>query len=411
MPRTHRPKPLYQRGSYSLHARPGRNLEIVWYDSERRRERSTSAGTTDVEGGRIALDRKYLEATGGEYIPPVTRVSPLVANVIADYQLAHGDLAASADAIRHRLAHVVRYLGTLKDKSVRCDEIDKKWIAKFRTWLAKQPITGQIRQRSPATIENSVLQLAAAIRWAKQIPGFDTIPLPEVTRSPAFRASIPQLAAMFRYCLDPKARTDKERARRIRERSNLLAFLRMSVATWARPDAVMDASTSPERGQWLSQARAFNLNPVGRRQTRKRRSLVPVPECIGEWLDTIDGPVIPKELSKSTWRRMEADLGLPGDGQSGMKLIRRSIAHHARPIIGERDWIQGETYLGHRAPSTSDIYALPNPAHLGVALAATQAVIDQIDQLCPGAFYRTFTATAGNVTPLHAKQNGGKSAG
>jgi len=400
MPKSHRPKALYQRGEFSLYPRPGRNLEIVWYDRDRRRERSISAGTADVEGGKLALDKHYLHVTGGEYIPPVNRVSPLVASVIADYQLAKGDQAKSADAIRHRLAHVVRYIGTLPDKAVRCDAIDERWIAKFRTWLAKQPMPGQNRQRSPATIENSVLQLAAAIRWAKQIPGFDTIPLPEVTRSPSFRASIPQIAAMFRYCLDPKARTDKERARRIRERSNLLAFLRLSVATWARPDAVMDASTAPERGQWLSQARAFNLNPVGRRQTRKRRSLVPVPECVGEWLDTVEGPIVPKELSKSTWRRMEKDLGLPGAGQSGMKLIRRSIAHHARPIIGERDWIQGETYLGHRAPSTSDFYALPDPAHLGVALAATQALIDEIDKLAPGAFYRTFTATGGNVVVL-----------
>lgn len=296
-----------------------------------------------------------------------------MAAVIADYQLGHGDQAVSFDAIRHRLAHVVRYLGTLPDKAVRCDAVDERWIAKFRAWLAKQPIRGTKRARSPATIENSVLQLGAAIRWARQTPAFGTIPLPEVTRSPSYRASIPQLAAMFRYALaSPR-------------RANLLAFLRLSVATWARPDAVMDASTLPARGQWLSQARALNLNPVGRRQTRKRRSLVPVPECIGLWLDTINGPVV-EGLSKATWQRMERALGLPGEGQSGMKLIRRSIAHHARPLIGERDWIQGEAFLGHRKPSTSDVYALPDPAHLGGALAATESLIAEIDALAPGAF-------------------------
>ena len=374
MPRTRRPKPLYQRGIYSLHGREGRNLEIVWYDAERKRERSTSAGTTDVERGKIALDKHYLHATGGEYVPPTSRQSPLVTSVIADYQLAHGDQAASSDAIRHRLAHVVRYIGTLPDKAIRCDAIDERWTGKFRTWLAKQPIRGTKRQRSPATVENSVIQLAAAIRWARQVPAFDTIPLPEVTRSPSFRASIPQMAAMFRYAMESN------------RRANLLAFLRFSVATWARPDAVLDASTALERGQWLSQARAFNLNPVGRRQTKKRRPLVPVPECVGQWLDTIKGPVVPDVLSKATWRRMEAALGLPGAGQSGMKLIRRSVSHHARPLIGERDWIQGEAMLGHRKPSTSDIYALPDPAHLGVALAATQAIIDEIEKLAPGAF-------------------------
>jgi hypothetical protein len=393
MPRTRRQKPLYQRGDFKLYPREGRNIEIVWYDRERRRERIVSAGTNDVEAGRIALDRFYLDKTGGEYVPPINRTSPLVTAVIADYQLAHGDRAASADAIRHRLAHVVRYIATLKDKAIRCDGIDERWIAKFRAWLAKQPIAGTTRERSPATIENSVLQLAAAIRWARQVPAFDTIPLPEVTRSPSFRASIPQLAAMFRYALASK------------RRANLLALLRFSVATWARPDAVLDASTDPRRGQWHSQARAFNLNPVGRRQTRKRRALVPIPECVGEWLDTINGPVVPLAVSKSTWRRMEADLGLPGNGESGMKLIRRSVAHLARPLIGERDWIQGEAMLGHRKPSTSDVYALPDPAHLGVALAATQTIIDQIEKLCPGAFYRNFAASSGTVVPIRSGKN------
>lgn len=388
MPRTHRPKPLYQRGDFALYPRPGRNLEIVWYDRERRRERSISAGTTVVEDGRTALDRRYLEATGGEYAPPVNRTSPLVAAVIADYQLAHGDNVASADAIRHRLAHVVAYIGTLKDKAVRCDGIDERWIKRFREWLAKRPMRGTDRKRSPATIENSVLQLAAAIRWARQTPAFDVIPLPEVTRSPTFRASIPQLAAIFRYALATK------------RRSNLLAFLRLSVATWGRPDAILDASTAAERGQWASTARVFNLNPVGRRQTRKRRSAVVVPECVGEWLDTIDGPVVREAVSKSTWRRMQAELGLPFEGQAGMKLIRRSIMTLARKRLGEEHWIQGRMVAGHVAVTVSDVYALADPANLGRALAVTKAIIDEIEALAPGAFYRTFTANGDNIVAL-----------
>jgi hypothetical protein len=391
MPRTRRPKPIYQRGDFALYPREGRNLEIIWYDRDRRRERSASAGTTDTEAGRIALDKLYLAATGGEYAPPLSRSSPLLANVIADYQLAHGDNVTSSDAIRHRLAHVAAYIATLKDKAVRCDAIDKVWIAKFRTWLAKRPIRGTDRARSPATIENSVLQLAAAIRWARQIPAFDVIPLPEVTRSPTFRANVAQLAAMFRYAMASK------------RRANLLAFLRLSVATWGRPDAILDASTKAERGQWASAARVFNLNPVGRRQTRKRRASVPVPDCVGEWLDTIDGPVVPDAVSKSTWRRMQAELGLPFEGQAGMKVVRRSIMTLARKRLGEEHWIQGRMFAGHVAVTVSDIYALPDPANLGRALAVTKGIIDEIDALAPGAFYRTFTAHDGKVVDLKAE--------
>jgi hypothetical protein len=77
------------------------------------------------------------------------------------------------------------------------------------------------------------------------------------------------------------------------------------------PDDVLDTSTAFERGQWNSQARVFGLNPVGRRQTKKRRALVPVSDSVGEWLDTIQGPICRKEPSKATWRRMQAELGIP----------------------------------------------------------------------------------------------------
>jgi integrase len=305
-----------------------------------------------------------------------------VTAVIADYTvICEGK--ASADAIGHRLTHIINYIATLKDNAIRCDAIDERWIGKFRTWLAKQPVRGSKRDRSPATKENSVLQLQAAMRWAKQIPAFRPIPLTEVTRSPSYRADVPMLAAMFRYAMATP------------RRANLLAFLRLSVATWGRPDAIMDASTL--RGQWNSQARVFSLNPVGRRQTKKRRATVPVPECTGEWLDTIKGPVVPLELSKATWRRMQADLGIPFDGEGGMKLVRRSMMTLARKRLGEEHWIQGRMMAGHVPVTVSDIYALPDPANLGRALAVTKGLIDEIDKLAPGAFYRTFTASDGNV--------------
>ena len=392
MPKTRRPKPLYRRGEYALYPRDGRNLEIIWYDGQLRRERSVSAGTKNVDAGKIALDKLYLLATGGEYVPPVSRTSPLVSAVIADYQIAHGEQQTSADAIRHRLAHLANFIASLPDKAVRCDSIDERWIARFRTWLSNQPIRGAERQRAPSTIENSVVQLQAALRWARQTPKFKPIPLADVTRSPSYRADIGILASMFRYCTEPRSRTDRERSKIRSARANLLAFLRFSVATWGRPDAIMDASTEAARGQWNSQAGVFSLNPVGRRQTKKRRATVPVPECIGEWLDTLDGPICSKEVSKATWRRMQAELGIPFEGQGGMKLVRRSIATLARRRLGEEHWIQGRMMLGHVPISISDLYALPEPANLGRALAVTQTIIDDIEKLAPGAFYRTLTA-------------------
>jgi hypothetical protein len=216
--------------------------------------------------------------------------------------------------------------------------------------------------------------------WAREPVGFRPIPLKDLTNSPSYRADVATLAAMFTHALANK------------RRGSLLAFLRFGVISWARPDAIMDASTEPRRGQWHSAARAFALNPVGRRQTRKYRATVPIPECLAWWFDETNGPLVPQGLSKSTWRRMEEALGLPGQGQSGMRLVRRSVATIARKRLGEENWIQARIMLGHVQPTTSDIYAVSEPAHLGRALAVTTALIGEIEALAPGAFYRSFTA-------------------
>ena len=121
-------------------------------------------------------------------------------------------------------------------------------------------------------------------------------------------------------------------------------------------------------------------------------TMVPVPASVAEWLDTISGPVCPREPSKATWRRMQADLGIPFDGQGGMKLIRRSVMTLARKRLGEEHWVQGRTMAGHVPVTMSDIYALPDPANLGRALAVTQSIMDDIEQLAPGAFTSVLTA-------------------
>ncbi len=83
---------------------------------------------------------------------------------------------------------------------------------------------------------------------------------------------------------------------------------------------------------------------------------------------------------------MQAAIGLPRDGESGMKLIRRSMAHLARQRFGERDWVEGQIMLGHRRPSTSDTYAPFDTGYLGRALEVTDAIIAEIVKLCPRSF-------------------------
>lgn len=419
MPRQKRPKPLYQRGSYQLHRREGRtNLEIVWYDAERKRERSRSAGTGSVREGQLAVDRIFLASSEGRgFCPTCGRPhdadagTPIVAAVIAD-QVLKCEGKVSFKAISHRLAHVAEYLKAT-DPETRTHQVDEKWIERFRQHEARRPIVssgGKERERTAGTIENSVVALAAAFRAHGVVPQFTPRRPKDVSPSPLYRADIKLLAAMFRYCVAPQPPKGEQWSDRMTDwhrgkRKNLLGFLRISVATWCRPDAAHDFTTDPKMRQWIPAGPAIALNPFGRKQTRKVRPTVPAPRQIVDLLNATDGQLVTGESVKSAWLRMATELGMPmGGGEAGMKLIRRSIAHIARKRIGEAQWVQGETMLGHRASSTSDIYALPDPAHLGIALAATESIIDDIESLVPGAF----TADLPHSRPALQVVNGGK---
>lgn len=395
MPRTRRPKPIYQRGELRLYPREGRNHEIVWYEGKR--ERSRSAGSTDESQAKLALDNLYVERHGG--VPccptckrPLDQRGEAVGVLIANYL----ETKPEKDAVHPRLAHVLDYVAEEQHEDDPASAIDEAWIQGFRDWMNARTD----RQRAPGTIENSVIQLAAALRHGGVMPAFRPIPTTEINRSPQYRANVQTMARMFRYCLEPKARTAKEVARRCRERENLLRFLRASVATWGRPDAVHDISTKAERRQWFKEARVLSLNPDGRRQTRKRRATVPAARQFAAHLDDTDGPYITVDSVKSAWESMAKDLKLPVAGESGLKLIRRSMMTLARKRLGEEHWVQGRMMAGHVKVTVSDLYALPDPANLGRALVVTEAIIDEIEALAPGAFYRDFTAQGGNVASI-----------
>lgn len=81
------------------------------------------------------------------------------------------------------------------------------------------------------------------------------------------------------------------------------------------------------------------------------------------------------------------------DSDPDCRAARRSMATIARSRIGEANWVQGQMMLGHVKHDISDIYALPDPANLGLALTVTEQIIDEIEALCPGAYRQVTTSS------------------
>lgn len=351
----------------------------------------------------LALDRHYLESQGQRSCPTCGRLmvgdaAPLLTSAIRDY-LLHSEDKAGFKSTQGRLAHVVEYVAETNPQ-ITVPQADLQFINRFRNWLAERPVLSSggkmLRPRSLGHIEGCVRQLAAAINATPgQAAQFKAEQPKNVSRSPTFRADVSTLAKMFQFCIDPpppdgRQWSAKERAMVVASRLELLRYLRMAVATWARPDAIFDFRPS----QWYPAARVLDLNPAGRRQTKKHRPKIPVAcqfePCLDEMIAKPGNEGRSRYLMKSTvrhgWDRMRRHLGLPSGGEAGEKLIRRSMATIARRRVGEANWVQGKAMLGHVRFEISDIYAIPDPANLGLALSATENIIDEIETLCPGAF-------------------------
>ena len=139
--------------------------------------------------------------------------------------------------------------------------------------------------------------------------------------------------------------------------------------------------------QWNSKFRVLNLNPKGRWQTKKFRPVVPVARQVVPWLDATKGYFVAASSVRSAWDNMATEIGLPRDGESGMKLIRRSMAKLLRDRLPKADWVDVELFLGHsKFDSVSDIYAPFDPSYCAAARREIEAIIDEIEALVPGAF-------------------------
>ncbi len=413
---------LYSRGPYRLEwdrrkdgSLRSSNLQIVWYDKAARRNRSKSTGTADIEAAEDELDRYYLKKVRGKAICPTCGQptqdfsTHLLNDAISNY-LSIKEKLDSLVSVKSRLEHVRKYLKASEQLDLACSAVDDEWIEDFRDWAIEIPVispSGNRRDRAPGTVEASVRQLAAVINFAfkrqdtTHPAGFKVKKPNDVSRTPTYRSSVDELARMFRYALKPGKDSSPMSARQ-----PLLKFLQISVITWGRPDAAHDFSVSQERSQWHSEFAVVDLNPKGRVQTRKYRPQVPVGERAVALIEQADGYFVGVESVKSAFSSMLDELGLPRAGETGMKLIRRSIATLVRRRIGEEHFAQVERMLGHRKSSISDLYALFDANVLGRALGATNDIIEAIEALTPGAFAPRCTGFAPEQQNDEGTKNG-----
>ena len=430
---------VYQRGPFWLDLVRGADGKpasdrwyIWWYDAAAGRNQRRSTRTADVRLACDALDAHYLAT----HKPTAAdQAAYTVFDAMADYWLEHGQHQVSAEPIKARLKLFQRFTAAkpeLVPSPFTPEALDDRLIAQFRTWALADPIVarkkdeagnwvdGKSRSRTASTVEESVIQLKAALNHAyrqrrtRYVPPIQHKTRDQVTAQRTYRLSIEQIGELLDYSLNGAGNYAGHGARLLPLRRYLIA----AICTLARPDAILDMSVKPGREQWMRDAGLFALNPAGRIQTKKVRPVLPVVPLLASWLEVTDDWFVCTERTRfdekqkvdiitqhavgsirSAWDGARQAVGIP-DGW-GPKLIRHSMA----TILANRrvDLIELEMALGHRVLNkTSSRYAMFDPSYLGTVKAGIEDVISDLAKVAGSALRAKLAQKQENVIVLRA---------
>ncbi|GAA4019375.1 hypothetical protein GCM10022280_19000 [Sphingomonas swuensis] len=413
---------IYQRAGYWLDYDRGTDgvprspwLYICWYDPNKGRIRRKSTRQCNIQLACDALDEHFLAV----HRPTAAqRAAYTLPEALTDYWLEHGCKVVSAEAIKARLKLVTRFVehqiaaGRMADPILPA-QVDDGFIRNFREWASADPIIAlrkdakgawvesSRRLRSLSTVEESVIQLKAALNYAKKakrtdhLPDFQHKTRDQVTPVRTDRLTVPDIARLLNFTVEGGGSYAGHAERLLPLRRYIIA----AICTLARPDAIFDMSVLPSRVQWHTDADLFDLNPTGRIQTNKYRAVVPVTSLLRTWLEATDEWFVCGRRNvgskaepawqeykvasvRSGWETARQHLGLP-DGW-GPKLLRHSMA----TILANRRVPQTERKLlmGHEALEGSQkSYVIFDPDYLLKAKETIEEVIAELRNLSPAA--------------------------
>ncbi|NJO38251.1 MAG: tyrosine-type recombinase/integrase, partial [Rhizobiales bacterium] len=156
------------------------------------------------------------------------------------------------------------------------------------------------------------------------------------------------------------------------EDEHLARYIWLSMATAARPAAILELT----RDRCHVDGRYFEMNPIGRLQTKKHRPMIRMAECLVPMVEAVRfGPMVtkggkPLKAIRSVWNRTRDRAGLPEDFTP--YIIRHTVATWLRSQRMPFEEI--EQFLGHRRNSTTEDYI-----HVDVTIQQNAAIA--IDRL------------------------------
>ena len=312
---------------YAIVRRKGSdNLYLEWRENGQKIARTTGcAGLDDAKrrARELILELAELQDEASEEVP--------IMAILDRYWLKHGINLRSKTTIKRAIDLWREHWGESRT-------VNQLTIARqeaFIEWL-------RARGYSDGYVRRVVGVGQTALNRARKRQELDRVPfieLPPEGEPFPYRASREQLVALLNTPMPP----------------HIWTYCLIRLNTGCRGDAALDLQLE----QVDYDIGMIRLNPAGRRQTKKRRPVVPLTRTLAAHLAETRGPYyagwngLKTESIKTTWRRIRADAALPA--WFAPRVLRHTVASELRRL-GVPEWdVKG--LLGHTGSGVTDGYA------------------------------------------------------
>jgi len=247
-------------GDWYIVERAGK-LYRAKYDPVISDERRYSLGTSDLEEAK----RKLAELVAAEYRPQQAAPSAVkLASVLVYYWDEHASNIVSAKQAKIELRFWAEWWGEATVDEVRLDR-QKRFVEHLRGLGKSDGYISRIMATGRAALKHAYKHsYIASAPYVMDVEGAEE----KRSKDPKGRPlSVEEVARLL-----DNIPADSE---------HLWRFCVLMLCTMARPDAVLDLTSAQVNREFGY----INLLPKGRKQTRKRRGIVPICDTLRPWLD------------------------------------------------------------------------------------------------------------------------------